>query len=123
MKVESLDLATEQSWNQQITNTTMVPEVAFTGDTTPDFILDAANKDALQAKLLIMEVQFAELISFAFLYLVLRSKMKLCILKWCARDQEHMNSSHLEQYGINSTSMISAITPIIASWKCNYLWY
>jgi ribonuclease Z len=33
-----------------------VPEVAFTGDTTPDFILDKANKDVLESKLLIMEV-------------------------------------------------------------------
>ena len=40
----------------QITDTVRVSEVAFTGDTTPDFILDDANIDALQAKLLIMEV-------------------------------------------------------------------
>lgn len=37
-----------------------VPEVAFTGDTTPDFILDDANIDALQAKLLIMETTFLD---------------------------------------------------------------
>ncbi|CAN5970022.1 unnamed protein product [Sphagnum jensenii] len=36
--------------------TPSVPEVAFTGDTTPDFILDKANKDVLESKLLIMEV-------------------------------------------------------------------
>jgi hypothetical protein len=45
-------------WDLQITDTIRVPEVAFTGDTTPDFILDKANKDVLEAKLLIMEVSF-----------------------------------------------------------------
>lgn len=44
----------------QITDTLRVPEVAFTGDTTPDFILDDANIDALQAKLLIMETTFLD---------------------------------------------------------------
>ncbi|CAM6023150.1 unnamed protein product [Sphagnum balticum] len=40
----------------QITDTIRVPEVAFTGDTTPYFILDKANKAVLESKLLIMEV-------------------------------------------------------------------
>lgn len=40
----------------QIVNIFKIPEVAFTGDTTADFIVDEANKDALEAKLLIMEV-------------------------------------------------------------------
>ncbi|KAH9542851.1 hypothetical protein CY35_13G029300 [Sphagnum magellanicum] len=44
----------------QITDTIRVPEVAFTGDTTPDFILDKANKDVLEAKLLIMEATFLD---------------------------------------------------------------
>lgn len=42
-----------------------VPEVAFTGDTTAEFILDEANKDALNAKLLIMEVFTSSQFSFA----------------------------------------------------------
>jgi len=44
----------------QITDTIRVPEVAFTGDTTPDFILDKANKDVLESKLLIMEATFLD---------------------------------------------------------------
>jgi ribonuclease Z len=32
------------------------PEIAFTGDTTADFILDPDNADALQAKILVVEV-------------------------------------------------------------------
>ncbi|KAG0602123.1 hypothetical protein M758_11G161900 [Ceratodon purpureus] len=44
----------------EITDTVRVSEVAFTGDTTPDFILDDANIDALQAKLLIMETTFLD---------------------------------------------------------------
>ena len=39
--------------------------MAFTGDTTPDFILDDANSDALQAKLLIMEVYCSTSLSVA----------------------------------------------------------
>lgn len=39
----------------QITNVEEVPEVAFTGDTTAEFITDPANADVLRAKLLIME--------------------------------------------------------------------
>jgi ribonuclease Z len=34
----------------------LIPEVAFTGDTTSDFILDPRNSDALRAKVLITEV-------------------------------------------------------------------
>jgi ribonuclease BN (tRNA processing enzyme) len=37
-----------------------VPEVAFTGDTTSDFITNKANQDALNAKLLIMESTFLD---------------------------------------------------------------
>lgn len=40
----------------QITYTTTSPEVAFTGDTTSDFIVDDNNSDVLKAKVLIMEV-------------------------------------------------------------------
>ncbi|CAK9228041.1 unnamed protein product [Sphagnum troendelagicum] len=43
-----------------ITETIRVPEVAFTGDTTSDFITNKANQDALNAKLLIMESTFLD---------------------------------------------------------------
>ena len=38
----------------------MAPEVAFTGDTTVDFITDPANEEVLRAKLLIMECTFLD---------------------------------------------------------------
>ncbi|XP_068642909.1 nuclear ribonuclease Z isoform X2 [Aristolochia californica] len=42
----------------EITDTILSPEVAFTGDTTSDFILDPRNADALRAKILITEATF-----------------------------------------------------------------
>ena len=42
--------------NLQITNTVSTPEIAFTGDTTSDFILDPDNADVLGAKILVVEV-------------------------------------------------------------------
>ncbi|MQL87055.1 hypothetical protein Taro_019584 [Colocasia esculenta] len=44
----------------EITNTILSPEVAFTGDTMSDFILEAQNADALRAKILIMEATFLD---------------------------------------------------------------
>ncbi|XP_027121667.1 tRNase Z TRZ1 isoform X1 [Coffea arabica] len=44
----------------EITYTTTTPEVAFTGDTTSDFIVDSNNIDALRAKVLIMESTYVE---------------------------------------------------------------
>lgn len=44
----------------EITYTTTTPEVAFTGDTTSDFIVDSNNIDALRAKILIMESTYVE---------------------------------------------------------------
>jgi len=44
----------------EITNTTTVPEVAFTGDTTSDFIIDDANIDALRARILVIESTFVD---------------------------------------------------------------
>lgn len=44
----------------EITNTTTSPEVAFTGDTTSDFIVDNDNSDVLKAKILIMESTYVE---------------------------------------------------------------
>jgi hypothetical protein len=45
-----------QSVLLQITNTVTTPEVAFTGDTMSDFILDPDNVDVLKAKILVVEV-------------------------------------------------------------------
>eukprot|EP00252_Welwitschia_mirabilis_P025829 TRINITY_DN8226_c0_g1_i1.p1 TRINITY_DN8226_c0_g1~~TRINITY_DN8226_c0_g1_i1.p1 ORF type:complete len:332 (+),score=50.14 TRINITY_DN8226_c0_g1_i1:76-1071(+) len=42
----------------EITYTLKTPEIAFTGDTMADFIMDPNNADALKAKLLIMEATF-----------------------------------------------------------------
>ncbi|XP_030472606.1 tRNase Z TRZ1 isoform X2 [Syzygium oleosum] len=44
----------------EITYTTTAPEVAFTGDTTSDFIHDENNADVLRAKILIMESTFVD---------------------------------------------------------------
>lgn len=44
----------------QITDTILYPEVAFTGDTTSDFMLDPHNADALRAKILITEATFLD---------------------------------------------------------------
>lgn len=49
--------------NLQITNTVSTPEIAFTGDTMSDFILDPDNADVLKAKILVVEVW---LISYYF---------------------------------------------------------
>lgn len=39
----------------KITDTVRDPEIAFTGDTTSDFIVDETNGDVLRAKILVME--------------------------------------------------------------------
>lgn len=44
----------------EITDTVISPEIAFTGDTMADFIVDPNNADALRAKLLIMETTFVD---------------------------------------------------------------
>lgn len=44
----------------QITDTILSPEVAFTGDTMSDFILEPRNADALRAKVLITEATFLD---------------------------------------------------------------
>ena len=45
----------------QITDTLIEPQVAFTGDTTAEFILDSSNIDMLRAKILVMEVRYLSL--------------------------------------------------------------
>ncbi|XP_057517181.1 tRNase Z TRZ1 [Amaranthus tricolor] len=44
----------------EITTTTTSPEVAFTGDTMADFIIDPTNVDVLRAKILVMECTFLD---------------------------------------------------------------
>ncbi|MCL7033510.1 hypothetical protein MKW94_025018 [Papaver nudicaule] len=44
----------------EITNTLTSPEIAFTGDTTSDFITDPNNADALKARILVMESTFVD---------------------------------------------------------------
>ncbi|XP_057459756.1 tRNase Z TRZ1 [Actinidia eriantha] len=44
-----------RSTGVEVTNTTTMPEIAFTGDTVSDFIIDDNNVDVLRAKVLIME--------------------------------------------------------------------
>ncbi|GAB4825225.1 mitochondrial 3'-tRNA processing endonuclease Trz2 [Ancistrocladus abbreviatus] len=44
----------------EITDMILYPEVAFTGDTTSDFMLEPRNADALRAKLLITEATFLD---------------------------------------------------------------
>lgn len=44
----------------EITDTLISPEIAFTGDTMAEFIVDPNNADAMRAKLLIMETTFVD---------------------------------------------------------------
>uniref|UniRef100_A0A0A9EVA5 Metallo-beta-lactamase domain-containing protein n=1 Tax=Arundo donax TaxID=35708 RepID=A0A0A9EVA5_ARUDO len=44
----------------EITNTVTTPEIAFTGDTMSDFILDPGNADVLKAKILVVECTFLD---------------------------------------------------------------
>ncbi|KAL6175539.1 hypothetical protein ACLB2K_052178 [Fragaria x ananassa] len=44
----------------EITNILIEPQVAFTGDTTADFIVDNSNIDVLRAKILVMESTFLD---------------------------------------------------------------
>lgn len=45
---------------EEITDTVLSPEVAFTGDTTTEYMLDPRNADALRAKILITEATFLD---------------------------------------------------------------
>ncbi|KAH7441939.1 hypothetical protein KP509_03G062900 [Ceratopteris richardii] len=63
LKAEYLGLPSKEIKNLkesgvEITGTKLVPEVAFTGDTMADFIVDQANADVMNAKVLIMETTF-----------------------------------------------------------------
>lgn len=52
--------------NVQITNTVTAPEIAFTGDTMSDFIVDPNNADVLKARVLVMEVMYMCIIYTVF---------------------------------------------------------
>ncbi|KAL8230681.1 hypothetical protein R6Q57_000459 [Mikania cordata] len=62
----------------EITCTTTSPEVAFTGDTTSDFIVDNNNADVLKAKVLIMEVTHVHHLSFFFFRVRITSFFRSC---------------------------------------------
>lgn len=57
----------------QITYTISSPEIAFTGDTMSDFIVDEANIDVLRAKILVVEVIKTSTISLMFTRILLNS--------------------------------------------------
>ncbi|XP_077245275.1 nuclear ribonuclease Z-like isoform X2 [Tasmannia lanceolata] len=44
----------------EITDTVTAPEIAFTGDTMSDFIIDPNNADVLRARILVMESTFVD---------------------------------------------------------------
>ncbi|XP_031252339.1 tRNase Z TRZ1 isoform X1 [Pistacia vera] len=49
-----------KSSGTEITNTISTPEVAFTGDTMSDFIVDESNIDVLRARILVMESTYVD---------------------------------------------------------------
>jgi hypothetical protein len=56
MKTLLVILIFSQKILHQITDTITTPEIAFTGDTMSDFILDPDNSDVLKSRILVMEV-------------------------------------------------------------------
>ena len=54
------DLANDIIWLQEIQDLHVVSEVAFTGDTTIDFLESDSAELALNAKLLIIELTYLE---------------------------------------------------------------
>ncbi|KAJ4789163.1 Ribonuclease Z family protein [Rhynchospora pubera] len=44
----------------EITDTISTPEIAFTGDTTSDFVIDPDNSDVLKSRILVMESTFVD---------------------------------------------------------------
>lgn len=66
----------------EVTYTTTEPEIAFTGDTMSDFIVDESNVDVLRAKILIVESTYVE------------SKMSV----EDARDRGHIHLSEIINY-------------------------
>ncbi|CAN1262457.1 tRNase Z TRZ1 [Linum perenne] len=64
--LSSNEIKNLKSSGVKITDTVTHPEIAFTGDTMSDFILDESNIDVLKAKILVMEVYFWPLLSCFF---------------------------------------------------------
>ncbi|CAN1156056.1 tRNase Z TRZ1 [Linum perenne] len=58
--LSSNEIKNLKSSGVKITDTVTHPEIAFTGDTMSDFILDESNVDVLKAKILVMECTFVE---------------------------------------------------------------
>ncbi|CAN1262456.1 tRNase Z TRZ1 [Linum perenne] len=58
--LSSNEIKNLKSSGVKITDTVTHPEIAFTGDTMSDFILDESNIDVLKAKILVMECTFVE---------------------------------------------------------------
>lgn len=54
------EIAAAKKRGEEITRLIVAPEIAFTGDTTVDFITDPANEEVFRAKLLIMECTFLD---------------------------------------------------------------
>ncbi|KAK2657332.1 hypothetical protein Ddye_010384 [Dipteronia dyeriana] len=54
------DIKNLKSSGTEITYNVTTPEIAFTGDTMSDFIIDEANIDVLRAKILVMESTFVD---------------------------------------------------------------
>ncbi|CAN1177529.1 tRNase Z TRZ1 [Linum perenne] len=54
-EIRYLKLSGVQLVYSQITDTVTHPEIAFTGDTMSDFVLDESNIDVLKANILVME--------------------------------------------------------------------
>ncbi|CAN1156057.1 tRNase Z TRZ1 [Linum perenne] len=54
--LSSNEIKNLKSSGVKITDTVTHPEIAFTGDTMSDFILDESNVDVLKAKILVMEI-------------------------------------------------------------------
>uniref|UniRef100_K3YUH7 Metallo-beta-lactamase domain-containing protein n=1 Tax=Setaria italica TaxID=4555 RepID=K3YUH7_SETIT len=54
------ELGTLRKSGVEITNTVSTPEIAFTGDTMSDFILDPDNADVLKAKILVVESTYID---------------------------------------------------------------
>lgn len=67
----------------EITYTVTSPEIAFTGDTTSDFIVDGDNYDVLKARILVMESTFVD----------------DGVTKEHARDYGHTHLSEIAKYG------------------------
>ncbi|KOM58571.1 hypothetical protein LR48_Vigan11g160500 [Vigna angularis] len=64
----------------QITYTLTEPEIAFTGDTMSDFIIDENNTDVLRAKILVLEVNYFILYFCGYKLLISNIEALLVIL-------------------------------------------